>query len=68
MTYTNGVAGTGGATVINTDLTAEFSADNGATWTSMTLVAQGSTGSASPHLIVSAHDVDADRYIQAQLK
>ena len=44
MTYTNGVAGTGGVTAINTDLTAEFSADNGSTWTSTTLEAQGSTG------------------------
>ena len=50
MTYTNGA----GTTIINTDLTAEFSADNGSNWTSMTLVAQGSTGT---HLIVSAHDV-----------
>ena len=60
MTYSNGVAGVGGVTAINTDLTAEFSADNGSTWTAMTLVAQGSTGSASPHFIVSAHDVTAD--------
>ena len=50
MTYTNG----SGTAAINTDLTAEFSADNGSTWTSTTLVAQGSTGA---HLIVSAHDV-----------
>ena len=53
MTYTNGA----GTTVLNTDLTAEFSADDGATWTSTTLVAQGNTGSASPHFIVAAHDV-----------
>ena len=50
MTYTNG----SGTAALNTDLTAEFSADNGSTWTSTTLVAQGSTGT---HLIVSAHDV-----------
>jgi hypothetical protein len=50
MTYTNGL----GTATLNTDLTAEFSADNGSTWTSTTLVAQGSTGT---HLIVSAHDV-----------
>jgi hypothetical protein len=50
MTYTNGA----GTATLNTDLTAEFSADNGSTWTSTTLVAQGSTGT---HLIVSAHDV-----------
>jgi hypothetical protein len=54
MTYTNGIAGAGGIAAINTDLTAEFSADNGSTWTSATLVAQGTTGT---HLIVSAHDV-----------
>ena len=50
MTYTNG----SGTAVLNTDLTAEFSADNGSTWTSMTLASQGSTGT---HFIVSAHDV-----------
>ena len=50
MTYTNGL----GTATLNTDLTAEFSADNGSTWTSTTLVAQGSTGT---HLIVSAHDI-----------
>ena len=53
MTYTNGA----GTAILNTDLTAEFSADNGSTWTSTTLVAQGNTGSASPHFIVAAHDV-----------
>jgi hypothetical protein len=53
MTYTNAA----GTTTINTDLTAEFSADGGTTWTSTTLVAKGTTGSASPHFIVSAHDV-----------
>ena len=50
MTYTNGA----GTATLNTDLTAEFSADNGSNWTSTTLVAQGSTGT---HLIVSAHNV-----------
>ena len=55
MTYTNGV----GTATLNTDLTAEFSADNGSNWTSMTLAAQGTTGSASPHFIVSAHNVTA---------
>jgi hypothetical protein len=58
MTYTNGVAGAGGATAINTDVKAYCSRDNGTTYTLMTLVAQGTTGSASPHFIVSAHDVD----------
>jgi len=55
MTYTNGT----GTATLNTDLTAEFSADNGSNWTSMTLVAQGNTGSASPHFIVAAHNVTA---------
>jgi hypothetical protein len=50
MTYTNGL----GTATLNTDLTAEFSADNGVTWTLTTLVAQGSTGT---HFIVSAHDI-----------
>ena len=53
MTYTNG----SGTATLNTDLTAEFSADNGSNWTSTTLVAQGTTGTASPHFIVSAHNV-----------
>ncbi len=53
MTYTNG----SGTATLNTDLTAEFSANDGGAWTSMTLVAQGTTGSASPHFIVSAHNV-----------
>ena len=50
MTYTNGT----GTAVINTDITAEFSADNGSTWTAMTLASQGTTGG---HTILSAHDV-----------
>ena len=57
LTYTNGVAGAGGVTAINTDLTAEYSANDGGAWTPMTLVAQGSTGTAAPNFIVSAHDV-----------
>ena len=55
MTYTNGVAGVGGVTAINTDLKAYASRDDGSTWTQLTLGAQGSTGA---HFIVSAHDVD----------
>ena len=58
MTYTNGVAGAGGIAAINTDVKAYCSRDNGATYTLMTLVAQGTTGTASPNFIVSAHDVD----------
>ena len=50
MTYSNEA----GTAVINTDITAEFSADNGSTWTAMTLASQGTTGG---HTILSAHDV-----------
>ena len=50
MTYSNGT----GTAVINTDITAEFSADNGSTWTAITLASQGTTGG---HTILSAHDV-----------
>ena len=46
MTYTDGA----GTAVINTDITAEFSADNGSTYTSMTLASQGTTGG---HTILS---------------
>jgi hypothetical protein len=53
MTYTNGA----GTATLNTDLKAYASRD-GTNWTAMTLVAQGNTGSASPHFIVAAHDVD----------
>ena len=55
MTYTNGVAGAGGVTAINTDLKAYASRDDGSNWTQLTLAAQGSTGS---HFIVSSHNVD----------
>ena len=50
MTYSNSV----GTASINVDITAEFSSDNGSTWTSATLVGQGTTGG---HEIVSAHDI-----------
>ena len=54
MTYTNGL----GTASVGTDLKAYASRDNGTTWTLMTLVDQGNTGSASPHLILAAHNVD----------
>ena len=50
MTYTDGA----GTAVINTDITAEFSADNGSTYTSMTLASEGTTGG---HTILTANDV-----------
>ena len=54
MTYTNGA----GTATVGTDLKAYCSRDNGATYTQMTLVAQGNTGSSSPHFIIAAHDVE----------
>jgi len=50
MTYSDGV----GTTALNTDLTAEISADDGSTWTSVTLASQGTTAG---HTIVTASDV-----------
>ena len=50
MTYTDGA----GTAVINTDITAEFSADDGSTYTSMTLASEGTTGG---HTILTANDV-----------
>ena len=50
MTYSDGV----GTTTLNTDLTAEISADDGSTWTSVTLVSQGTSAG---HTIVTASDV-----------
>ena len=50
FTYTNGA----GTTTLGTDVTAEYSADGGSTWTSMTLGSEGTTGG---HNIATAHDV-----------
>jgi hypothetical protein len=50
FTYTNGA----GSTVLGTDVTAEYSADGGSTWTAMTLGSEGTTGG---HNIATAHDV-----------
>jgi len=50
FTYTNGA----GTAVINTNITAEVSADDGSTWTLFSgLTSQGTTGG---HTIVTAHD------------
>ena len=58
MTYTNG----SGTAAINTDFTAEVSADGGSTWTAFTLAAEGSTGT---HFIVSAHNTTITSTITA---
>ena len=50
MTYSDGV----GTTSLNTDLTAEISADDGSTWTPVTLALQGTSGG---HTIVTANQV-----------
>ena len=52
LTYSDQV----GTAVINTNITAEFSADDGSTWTAMTLTSQGTVGDGSQTLL-SAHDV-----------
>jgi len=49
FTYTNGI----GTAVINTNITAEVSADDGSTWTAFTLASQGTTGG---HTILTSHD------------
>jgi len=49
MTYTDGA----GTAVINTNITAEISADGGSTWTAFTLASQGTTGG---HTILTSHD------------
>ena len=58
MTYTNGA----GTTTLDTDLTAEISADGGSTWTALALGSEGSTGS---HNIATAHDVTISSTITA---
>ena len=58
MTYTNHL----GTAAINTDFTAEVSADGGSTWTAFTLAAEGSTGT---HFIVSAHNTTITSTITA---
>ncbi|SVB39922.1 uncharacterized protein METZ01_LOCUS192776 [marine metagenome] len=49
FTYSNGA----GTAVINTNITAEISADNGSTWTAFTLTSQGTTGG---HTILTSHN------------
>ena len=54
MTYTNGL----GTALVGTDLKAYASRDDGTNWTELTLGAKGTTGTSSPHFILTAHDVD----------
>ena len=58
LTYTNGA----GTTTLDTDLTAEISADGGSTWTALALSSEGSTGS---HNIATSHDVTISSTITA---
>ena len=58
LTYTNGL----GTTTLDTDLTAEISADGGSTWTALALASEGSTGS---HNIATSHDVTISSTITA---
>ena len=58
LTYTNGA----GTATLDTDLTAEVSADGGSTWTALALGSEGSTGS---HNIATSHDVTISSTITA---
>ena len=58
LTYTNSA----GTTTLDTDLTAEISADGGSTWTALALGSEGSTGS---HNIATSHDVTISSTITA---
>jgi hypothetical protein len=58
LTYTNGA----GTTTLDTDLTAEISADGGSTWTALALGSEGSTGS---HNIATSHDITISSTITA---
>ena len=58
LTYTNGA----GTTTLDTDLTAEISADGGSTWTALALGSEGSTGG---HNIATSHDVTISSTITA---
>ena len=53
LTYTNGA----GTATIGTDLTVEFSADNGSNWTDFGISASDVEGTTGGHTIISKHDV-----------
>ena len=54
FTYTNGA----GTAVVGTNITAEYSADNGSTWTDCAVGAGDTQGTTGGHTILTAHDVD----------
>jgi len=53
MTYSNGA----GTAVIGTNITAEYSADDGSTWTDFSIGASDNQGTTGGHIIVTKHDV-----------
>ena len=53
LTYTNAV----GTATLGTDLSVEFSADNGSNWTDFGIGPSDSQGTTGGHTIVSKHDV-----------
>ena len=53
FTYTNGA----GTAVVGTNITAEFSADNGSTWTDFGIAAADTQGTTGGHTIVTKNNV-----------
>ena len=53
FTYSNGV----GTAVVGTNITAEYSEDNGSTWTDFTIAPGDVQGTTGGHTIVAKHDV-----------
>jgi hypothetical protein len=53
FTYSNAV----GTAVIGTDITAEYSADDGSNWTNFSIGPSDSQGTTGGHTIVTKHDV-----------
>ena len=53
MTYTNGI----GTATVGTDLTVDYSADNGSNWTTFGIGPSDVQGTTGGHTIISKHDV-----------
>jgi hypothetical protein len=53
FTFTNGA----GTNVLGTDITVEYSADNGSTWTDFSIGPSDLQGTTGGHTIVAKHDV-----------